>query len=64
WGGDYMDELIDGCSDHGYTTVGIPSDEYNISTLYDRPWGEPRWPKQELIMLINNNTHIINHLGH
>jgi len=59
-----MDELIDGCSDHGYTTVGIPSDEYNISTLYDRDWGWPYWPKEELIMRINNNTHIINHLGH
>ncbi len=64
WGGDHMDELIDGCNNHGYKTVGIPSDEYNISTLYDRDWRWPYWPKEELIMRINNGTHIINHLGH
>ena len=35
WGGNYLDQLIDGCTDDGYTTVGIPSDQYNIETLYE-----------------------------
>jgi hypothetical protein len=63
WGGDWMDELIDGCTKHGYTTVGIPSDQYNISKLYDQPGGY-RWPVSALINCINNGTHFINHLGH
>ncbi|ENO12233.1 Peptidase family C25 [Thermoplasmatales archaeon SCGC AB-539-C06] len=36
WGGNYLDLLIDGSDLDGYTTVGIPSDKYNIATLYDR----------------------------
>ena len=57
-----MNELIDGTSKHGYTTVGIPSDEYNIDKLYDAPGY--RWPKSALINHINNDVHIVNHLGH
>ena len=64
WGGNYMDELIDGSSAHGYTTVGIPSSQYNIDTLYDRDWSGNNWPKTEIINRINNNLHIVNHLGH
>ena len=64
WGGNYMDELIDGSSAHGYTTVGIPSSQYSIDTLYDRDWPGNDWPKTELINRINNNVHLINHLGH
>ena len=36
WGGNSMDELIDGSTSHGNTTIGIPSSVYNISKLYDR----------------------------
>ena len=64
WGGNYMDELIDGSSAHGYTTVGVPSAQYNIDTLYDRDWAGNDWPKSEMINRINNNLHLINHLGH
>jgi hypothetical protein len=64
WGGDYMDELIDGSSNNGYTTIGIPSENYTIDTLYDRDWPGNDWPKEELINRINDNVHIINHLGH
>jgi hypothetical protein len=64
WGGDYMDELIDGSSAHGYNTTGVPSDEYTIDTLYDRDWPGNDWPKEEIIARINQNVHIINHLGH
>lgn len=64
WGGDYMDELIDGSYHHNYKTIGIPSDEYNIDTLYDRDWIDNDWPKSEIIDRINNDVRIINHLGH
>ena len=62
YGGTYMDQLIDTCTDDGYTTVGIPSDNYTISKLYDSPSYE--WEPSELISIINNGIHIINHLGH
>ncbi len=64
WGGNYMDQLIDNCTDDGYSTVGIPSDEYTIDTLYDRDWQNNDWPKSEIIDRVNNGVHIINHLGH
>lgn len=64
WGGDYMDEIIDGSSAHSYTTVGMPSDQYTIDTLYDRDWPGNDWPKSELKSRINNGALIINHLGH
>jgi hypothetical protein len=64
WGGDYMDELINGSSANGYNTTGIPSDEYTIDKLYDRDWPGHDWPKEEIINRINDNVHIINHLGH
>ena len=64
WGGDYMDELINESSTHGYTTIGVPPENYTIETLYDRDWPGHDWPKEELINRINNNLHLINHLGH
>jgi len=63
WGGDYMDEMINGSNAH-YTTVGIPSSEYTIDTLYDRDWPGHNWPKSEIISRINTGARIINHLGH
>ncbi|MCG2826156.1 MAG: C25 family cysteine peptidase, partial [Thermoplasmatales archaeon] len=63
YGGNYKDEIKDGSLNHGYTTVGIPA-EYNVSTLYDRDYPGNDWPKSELIDIIDNNVHIINHLGH
>jgi len=64
WGGNYLDELINGSSTHGYTTAGIPSDEYNISILYDRDWPGNDWPPFEIIKYISNGILTINHLGH
>lgn len=61
WGGNYLDQLIDGSTDDGYATVGIPSNRYVISTLYDREAG---WSKYALIDIINNGIHVINHDGH
>ena len=64
YGGDYMDELVDGSSAHMYTTIGIPSSTYTISYLYDRDWPSGDWPKSEIINRINDGALIINHLGH
>lgn len=64
WGGNYLDQFIDGCSDDGYTTIGIPSGSYSITQLYDRDYPGNDWPKSEIISIINNDVHIINHLGH
>lgn len=62
WGDDYMEELVDGSNANSYTTVGIPSNIYNIDRLYERDF--PDWPTIELINRINNGVRIINHLGH
>ena len=64
WGGNYLDQLIDGCTDDGYTTVGFPSDDYSIDTLYDRTWPGNHWPKSEIMDKIDGGVHIINHCGH
>lgn len=64
WGGDYMDELIDGSNANSYTTVGIPSSIYSIDKLYDRDWSGNSWPKSEIKDRINNGALVINHLGH
>ncbi len=62
YGGTYMDQLEDGSTDDGYTTVGIPSDNYTISKLYDSP--SYYWDPSELMAIINSGVHIVNHLGH
>jgi hypothetical protein len=64
FGGDYMDELINGSSANMYTTVGIPGDQYIIDSLYDRDWPGQDWPKSEIKSRINNGALLINHLGH
>ncbi|UCE17189.1 MAG: hypothetical protein JSV84_09805 [Gemmatimonadota bacterium] len=64
FGGIYMDEIIDGSTNHGYTTVGIPSTQYEIETLYDRDWPGNDWPAEEIISRMNSGVHIIGHLGH
>ncbi len=57
----YLDELIDGSTAHGYTTVGIPSDQYAIDSLYEHSY---TWPQSDLNDRINSGLHILNHLGH
>lgn len=62
YGGTYMDQLEDGSTDDGYTTVGIPSSNYTITKLYDSQ--SYYWDYTEIMTIINNDVHIINHLGH
>ncbi|TET63665.1 hypothetical protein E3J49_05810, partial [Candidatus Bathyarchaeota archaeon] len=68
WGGNYKDEIKEGSDAHGYTTVGFEnscySNRFDVSTLYDRDYPSNNWPPTEIINLINNNVHLINHLGH
>lgn len=62
WAGNYLDQIINGSNDDGYDTVGIPLDEYNIETMYDR---DNKWTKNDIIERINNNNiYVINHDGH
>ena len=62
YGSSYMEQLVNGSSDDGYTTVGISSDDYDINRLYDSPSYD--WPASALMSVINNGVHAINHLGH
>jgi len=62
YGGNYMDQLVNDSSADGYTTVGISTEDYVITKLYDTPTYD--WPPSAMISTINNGVHIINHLGH
>ena len=53
WGGDYKDEI------KSYLTP-----RWMTSTLYDRDYPGNNWPKSEIISKINQEQHLINHLGH
>jgi hypothetical protein len=64
WGGNYMDQLINGSSDDGYTTVGISAEDYIIETLYDRDYPGNYWPPSEIVNIIEDGVHLINHGGH
>ncbi|MDY6834270.1 MAG: C25 family cysteine peptidase [Chloroflexota bacterium] len=60
-----MDEIKEGSNTHGYTTIGFENSDYaslfDISTLYD---ADSTWAQDSIMGRINNNVHIINHLGH
>jgi fibronectin type 3 domain-containing protein len=68
WAGNFNDEIKEGSSAHGYTTVGFEDSPYatglDVSTLYDRDYLDNDWPKSEIVGAINDNAHLINHLGH
>ena len=56
-----LEELIDGSSANGYTTVGIPSSDYTFDELFER---DMSWSQATLVSRINSSVHILNHLGH
>jgi hypothetical protein len=62
YGSSYLEQLVNGSSDDGYTTVGIPASDYTFDRIYDTPSYD--WPPSAIISEINNGVHIINHLGH
>jgi len=65
WGGNSKDEIKEGSSAHNYTTTGFEDSAYAsnfaVSTLYDR---DNDWPTSEIVGIINDNAHLVNHLGH
>ncbi len=60
----YLDELRDSCSNYGYTTIGYPTSDYDLSRLYDYNYEPLGWPVTMLTGRIESGLHIINHLGH
>ena len=60
WGGDSMDDVADGASACGYTTVGYPG-SYHKERLYER---DGNWSKYDLIDLMNDGYPTTHHLGH
>ncbi len=56
-----LEELEDGASTHGYTTVGIPSADFTITEMFER---DMSWSQSTLATAINNGLHVLNHLGH
>lgn len=65
YGGYAMEEMDGGTNAHGFTTVGFPSDQYELDKLYDLtslPYNY--WPPEEIINRINSGVHIVDHLGH
>lgn len=67
WSGDYhgytgryKDQIKSDSNADSYTTSGLP-DYFNVTTLYDK---DELWTTNDLINEINNETHIINHVGH
>lgn len=72
FGDNYVEQLINGSSDDGYTTVGVPASQYQIDRLYEQTWPgfnpsnpwNTGWPPSEIVNRFNNGVLIINHLGH
>jgi hypothetical protein len=63
YGADYMNEIRDGSSAHGYTTVGLPGG-FEVDSLYDRDYYPVEWDKYDLASRLNSGRHIVNHIGH
>jgi hypothetical protein len=61
WGGTYKNEVAEGSSNHGYTTVGV-SDNFSIEKLYEM---EYNWSISDVFNQFNNvGINLRNHLGH
>lgn len=63
YGASYMNETRDGSSAHGYTTAGLDGG-FAADTLYDRDYFPAEWDKDDLVPLLNNGKHLVNHIGH
>lgn len=61
WGKDYMKEIENGASVHGFTTAGYPA-SYPKGYLFDK---DKRWSSADVINAINaGGIYILNHIGH
>jgi len=61
YGGNYLDQFYDVCSEDGYTTQGIPTELYQIDELYER---DTSWDSPDMISALSQGYHLVNHLGH
>ncbi len=61
YGGDEMDQLIGVCTDHGFSTTGLPPG-FALTKLYDRDLGA--WPKTDVMDAVNAGVNWIVHAGH
>ncbi len=62
-GGEYMDEIYEGCDRYNHTTVGFP-ERFNRRNLYDVYNGWEWSGTGDLAPLISEGYHMIHHLGH
>jgi hypothetical protein len=60
YGDDELEQLVGTCTNHGFTTTGIPSN-FGIVRKYDRAGV---WTKEMAIAEINEGTHWVAHSGH
>ena len=61
FGGNYKDEVVEGSTNHGYTTAGV-SDNFSVTRLYDMLGN---WNKNDVFEEFSQNgCHLLNHLGH
>ena len=63
YGADYMNEIRDGSSAHGFTTAGLDGG-FAADSLYDRDYYPGEWDKDDLLALLNDGRHIVSHIGH
>lgn len=63
-GQDYLRLLIDSCNENGYSTIGIPSSENTIDSLYDDYANGVTWNITNMIAKVNNGSSLIFHSGH
>ncbi len=62
YGSDYLELLVDGHNDNGYSTFGIPSVTNSITRLYDN--AGYNWSTGQLLAGINEGKSFIQHCGH
>ena len=55
-GQDYLRLLIDSCKENGYSTIGIPSSENTINSLYDDYANGVAWNTTDMIAKVNNGS--------
>ncbi len=64
WAADDLDQLIYGAGAGADQTLGFSSFPFfECHTLYDKPVRNS-WGPEELIPILNDSPHIVNHLGH
>ncbi|MFC1476660.1 C25 family cysteine peptidase, partial [Fibrobacterota bacterium] len=62
WGGDHMDEFLNTCTKNSYTTQGFPTDNWDVSKLYEK---SGNWSVSTFRSRVGSHKPaFIEHLGH